>query len=47
MERYTEIAKNLYIEPKNEEILVSFLQAKNDVPLSVPTSSKKERFWYW
>ena len=43
MEKYKEIVTNLYIEPKNEEVLGSFRRPRNDVPFSTPTSPKKKK----
>ena len=43
MEKYKELVTNLYIEPKNEEVLGSFLRPRNDVPLTTPTSPKKKK----
>ena len=37
------IVTNLYIEPKNEEVLGSFLRPRNDVPLSTPMFPKKKK----
>ena len=37
------IVTHLYIEPKNEEVLGSFLRPRNDVPLSTPMSPKKKK----
>ena len=44
---YKKYKEGYYIEPKSEEIMGSFIQATNDVPLLVPASpikkeSKKE-----
>ena len=41
--KYKNIVTGRYIEPKNEEIMGSFIQAINDVPLAVPGSSKKKK----
>ena len=43
MEKYEDLVTDRYIEPKNEEIMGSFIQAINDVPLPVPGSSKKKK----
>ena len=43
MERYKELVKNLYTESKNEEILGSFLQLTDNVPLPAPPVPKKKK----
>ena len=43
MEKYKDIVTDRYIEPKNEEIMGSFIQAINDAPLLVPASPKKKK----
>ena len=43
MERYKELVTTLYTEPKNEEILGSFLQKADDVPLPAPHVPKKKK----
>ena len=43
MEKYKDIVTDRYIEPKNEEIMGSFIQAINDAPLPVPASPKKKK----
>ena len=43
MEKYKDIVTDRYIEPKNEEIMGSFIQAKNDALHPVPTSPKKKK----
>ena len=41
-EKYKEIVTDCFIEPKNEEIMGSFIQAINDALLPVPASPQKE-----
>ena len=43
MEKYKDIVTDCYIEPKNEEIMGSFIQAINDAPLPVPAFTKKKK----
>ena len=43
MERNKEIVNDQYIEPKNEEIMGSFIQIINDTSLPVPASPKKNK----
>ena len=42
-EKCKDIVTDGYIEPKNEEIMESFIQATNDTPLPVPASPKKKK----
>ena len=42
-EKCKDIVTDGYIEPKNEEIMDSFIQATNDTPLPVPASPKKKK----
>ena len=42
IEKYKEIVTDRFIEPKNEEIMGSFIQVINDAPLPVPASPQKE-----
>ena len=41
--KYKNIVTGRYIEPKNEEIMGSFIQAINDAPLPVPAFTKKKK----
>ena len=43
MEKNKEIVTDQYIEPKNEEIMGSFIQIINDTSLPVPASPKKNK----
>jgi len=43
MERYKELVQSLYTEPKNEEILGSFLQMTENVSLPTPPVPKKKK----
>ena len=43
IEKYKDIVTDRYIEPKNEEIMGSFIQAINDAPLPVSASPKKKK----
>ena len=43
MQKYKDIVTDCYIEPKNEKIMGSFIQAINDTPLPVPASPKKKK----
>ena len=43
MEKYKDIVTDCYIEPKNEKIMGSFIQAINDAPLPVLASLKKKK----
>ena len=41
MEKYKDIVTDRYIEPKNEEIMGSFIQAINDAPKKNKVEKKK------
>ena len=43
IEKYKDIATDHYMEPKNEEIMDSFIQAINDAPLPASASPKKKK----
>ena len=43
MEKYKVTVTDRYIEPKNEEIMGSIIQAINDAPLPVPASPNKKK----
>ena len=43
MEKCKDIVTDYYIEPENEEIMGSFIQAINDALFPVPASPKKKK----
>ena len=43
MEKYKDIVTDRYIEPKNEEIMGSFIQAINDAPLQYQLLPKRRK----